>query len=94
VTSIASIERRRKEGIVLHSRTSIEYQSGTAAIVPIVAKSVTADRTFLHGLASLVAVAGIALLVPFAILLVGVPVALVVRGLLEAIGLLFGVDLR
>jgi hypothetical protein len=48
----------------------------------------------LQGLVSLAGAAAIALLVPFVILLVGLPVALTVRGLLEAIGWLFGVVLR
>ena len=43
-------------------------------------------RTFLQGLVSLAGAAGIALLVPFAILLIGRPIALVVRGIAEAIG--------
>jgi hypothetical protein len=43
------------------------------------------ERPFLRGLVSLLGAAGIALLVPFVILLVGLPVALVVRGLAEAI---------
>ena len=43
---------------------------------------------------SLAGAAGIALLVPFAILVIGTPVALTVRGLLEAIGWLFGVVAR
>jgi hypothetical protein len=46
-------------------------------------------RAFMHAVISLAGAAGIALLVPFAILLVGVPVALLVRGLTEAIGWLF-----
>lgn len=53
-----------------------------------------ADRTFVDGLISLAGAAGIALLVPFVILLIGMPVALTVRGLLEVIGWLFGVDVR
>ena len=43
-------------------------------------------RTFLQGLVSLAGAAGIALLVPVAILLIGLPIALVVRGVAEAIG--------
>ena len=43
------------------------------------------QRTLLQALVSLTGAAGIALLVPFAILLAGVPIALLVRGLLEAI---------
>jgi hypothetical protein len=42
--------------------------------------------TFLQGLVSLAGAAGIALLVPFAILLIGLPIALLVRGIAEAIG--------
>jgi hypothetical protein len=53
-----------------------------------------ADRTFVDGLISLAGAAGIALLVPFVILLVGMPVALTVRGLLEVTGWLFGIDVR
>jgi hypothetical protein len=48
-----------------------------------------AGRTFMQVLTSLAGAAGIVLLVPFAILLIGVPVALLVRGLVEAIGWLF-----
>jgi hypothetical protein len=43
-------------------------------------------RPFLRALASLVGAAGIALVVPFVILLVGLPIALVIRGFAEAIG--------
>jgi len=43
-------------------------------------------RPFLRALASLAGAAGIALLVPIVILLVGLPVALVVRGIAEAVG--------
>lgn len=47
------------------------------------------ERTFVQELTALAGASGIALLVPFAILLVGVPVALLVRGLVEAVGWLF-----
>ena len=46
-------------------------------------------RTLLQALISLAGAAGIALLVPFAILLVGLPIALAVRGLLEVFAWLF-----
>jgi hypothetical protein len=49
----------------------------------------TGKRAFMHALISLAGAAGIAMLVPFAILLVGLPVALLVRGLADAIGWLF-----
>lgn len=52
-----------------------------------------ADRTFLQGLVSLVGAVGIALLVPLAILFIGLPLALAVRGAVEALGWLFGVSL-
>lgn len=47
------------------------------------------ERTVVQALTSLAAATGIALLVPFAILLVGSPVALAVRALIDAIGWLF-----
>ena len=65
---------------------------GTRARV-IVSRPET-DRTFVDGLISLAGAAGIALLVPFVILLIGMPVALTVRGLLEVTGWLFGIDVR
>ena len=51
-------------------------------------------RTFLQGLVSLAGATGIALLVPIAILVVGLPVVLAVRGVLEAIGWVFDVALQ
>jgi hypothetical protein len=59
-----------------------------------VSRPASAERTFLQGLVSLAGAAGIALLAPFAILLLGLPVALALRGLLEVIGWLFGVHLQ
>ena len=50
-------------------------------------------KDFVDGLISAGA-AGIALLVPFVILLIAMPVALTVRGLLEVTGWLFGIDVR
>jgi len=50
------------------------------------------ERTFMPALISLAGAAGIALLAPFAILLVGLPVALSVRGFIEAIGWLFNLS--
>lgn len=43
------------------------------------------ERTLLEALISLAGAAGIALLVPFAILLVGLPFALAIRGVLEVL---------
>jgi hypothetical protein len=59
-----------------------------------VSRPATDGRTFLNGLVSLAGAAGIALLVPFVILLIGVPMALAVGGVVGAaswlIGLIFG----
>lgn len=49
-----------------------------------VSRRTHSKRTFAQGLASLAGAASLALLVPFAILAAGTPVALGVRGLLEA----------
>lgn len=55
-----------------------------AADVVDVSLPTDSERTLGHGLASLLAAGGVALLVPVAILALGTPVALAVRGLLEA----------
>lgn len=59
-----------------------------------VSRRAHAHRTFLQALMSLFEAAGLALLMGVAILLIGLPIALVVRGLLEAVGWLFGVNVR
>ena len=59
-----------------------------------VSRPARGGRTFLQGLVSLAGAAGIALAVPFVILLIGLPVALAVRGLLEAVGWVLGVAIR
>jgi hypothetical protein len=51
------------------------------------------DRTFLQGVMSLGGGASLSLLVPVAILLVGLPIALSVRGVLELIAWLFSVNI-
>src|SRR3954471_8407139 len=43
------------------------------------------ERTFIGALISVTGASGLVLLVPFAILLIGVPIALLVRGLLEGV---------
>jgi hypothetical protein len=68
-------------------------RTGTSGIIDVSRPS-SADRTFLQGLVSLAGAAGIALLVPFAILLVGLPIALSIRGVVELFGWLFGVNVR
>jgi hypothetical protein len=59
-----------------------------------VSRPTRGGRTFLQGLVSLVGAAGVALAVPFVILLIGMPIALAVRGLLEAVGWVLGVAIR
>jgi hypothetical protein len=59
-----------------------------------VARPTSEGRTFLQGLVSLTGAAGIALVVPFVILLIGLPIALAVRGLLEVVGWVLGVAIR
>ena len=61
----------------------------TAPGVIDVSRSHGSKRTLLQALVSLAGAAGIALLVPFAILLVGLPIALAVRGLVEVFVWLF-----
>jgi hypothetical protein len=51
-------------------------------------------RTFRQGVLSFAGATGLALLVPVAILIVGLPVVLAVRGLLAVAGWLFGVALE
>ena len=51
-------------------------------------------QTFHRSLVSLFGAAGIALLFGIGILLIGLPIVLVVRGVVEAIGWLFGVNVR
>jgi hypothetical protein len=58
-----------------------------------VSRPANADRTFLQALVSLFGAAGLALLMGGAVLLIGLPVALVLRGVLEAISWLSGVAL-
>ena len=48
-----------------------------------VSRATDSERTYLQALVSLAGAAGIAVLVPVAILAVGAPVALAIRGLLE-----------
>jgi hypothetical protein len=50
--------------------------------------------TFARDLVSLAGAAGMSLLAPFAILLLGLPIALSVRGVIEVVGWLFGVNVQ
>jgi hypothetical protein len=70
-------------------RLSAARDEATAPGVIDVSRPHGSERTLLQGLVSFAGAAGIALLVPFAILAVGLPIALVVRGLLEVFVWLF-----
>jgi hypothetical protein len=59
-----------------------------------VSRPTDGERTLLQAIVSLFGAAGVALLFGLGILLVGLPIALAVRGLLEAVGWLFGVTIR
>jgi hypothetical protein len=59
-----------------------------------VSRPTLGERTFVDALVSLAGAAGIALLIPLAILLIGAPIALTVRGLLDVSGWLLGIVAR
>jgi hypothetical protein len=70
-----------------------ERGNGLSDVVDV-SRPTRGGRTFLQGLVSLAGAAGIALAVPFVILLIGMPIALAVRGLLEAVSWVFGFAIR
>lgn len=65
--------------------TSVRHGSDVSVTEDVIVSRREGGRTFLQNLLSLAGAVGIALLVPVAILLVGLPIALVVRGIVEAI---------
>ena len=81
-------EAERSESIAVASA-----RTGKSGIIDV-SRPGSADGTFLQGLVSLAGAGGIALLAPFAILMVGLPIALSIRGVLELFGWLFGVNVR
>lgn len=78
------------QNLSAESRDGSAVESGDRALaeIDVADRSLLrrTGRTFLQGLASLAGAAGIALLVPFVILLIGLPVALAVGAVAEAIG--------
>jgi hypothetical protein len=76
------------------TRTASPLGGGTSAAGVIDVSTPRMRRTPVQGFVSGASAASLALLLPFAILIIGLPVVLAVRALLEAIGWLFGVDLR
>jgi hypothetical protein len=81
---------RNRANDIRPSMARDETAPGTPGVIDV-SRPLHSERTVLQALISLAGAAGIALLVPFAILLVGLPVALAVRGLLEALAWLFPV---
>jgi len=68
----------------------IDARAGVGPIDIIGVSRPHAEQTFLQALVSVAGVGAISLTVPFVILLIGLPFALAIRGLLEAIAWLFG----
>jgi len=77
-----------------HTLTDAGVRWAGLSDVVDVSRKTSEGRTFLQGLVSLTGAAGIALVVPFVILLIGLPIALAVRGLLEVVGWVIGVANR
>ena len=69
---------------------AVEGGTGVDSVIDV-SRPMT-ERTFVQPFVSLAGAVGIALLAPFAVLLLGLPVVVGVRALLEAIGWLFGGD--
>jgi hypothetical protein len=90
-TPMAAVGVRRRTGVPGAIAESGERDASNVIDTSL---SASAGRTLLQGLATLAGTAGLALLVPIAILIVGTPFALAVRGVLEAIGWFFGVSIR
>ena len=88
---LGHFEHRVARGV---TRTADALDPGKGTIGVIDVSGPTGAQTLFQGLVSLAGAAGIALLASFVILLVGLPFALAVRGLLEAVGWLSGVDMR
>jgi hypothetical protein len=84
---VASMRHRARQSEPMDARAA------RAGVIDV-SRPTPRERTFVDGLVSLAGAAGIALLVPFAILLIGVPVTLTVRGLLEVSGWLLGIVAR
>ena len=74
--------------------TTIDARAGSAPIDIIDVSRPHAERTFLQAVVSFAGAGAISLTVPFVILLIGLPFALAIRGVLEAIAWLFGATIR
>ena len=72
---------------------TLDARTGVGAIGIIDVSRPHAERTFLQALVSVGGAAAISLTVPFVILLIGLPVVLAIRGLLEVITWVLGIAL-
>ena len=90
-----SVVGRFRDQVALGERSStgaVEGGTGVGNVIDV--SRPRTERTFVQGFVSLAGAVGIALLAPFAVLLVGLPVVVGVRAVLEVIGWLSGVDVR
>jgi hypothetical protein len=83
---IADTTRNRASGIP--RSTKRESAVSTPGVIDL-SRPYGAERTLLQALTSVLGAVGLALLVPLAILLVGLPIVLAVRGLVELVAWLF-----
>lgn len=67
-------------------------KSGAGNVIHV-SELITVDQSFFERFVSFAGAIGTASLIPLGILLVGLPVAIAVRGLLELIGWAFGIEL-
>jgi hypothetical protein len=85
------VVRRFGHQVALGEANGADSVEGGTSVHSVInaARSMT-ERTFFQGFVSLTGAVGIALMAPFVVLLLGLPVVVGVRALLEAIGWLFG----
>jgi hypothetical protein len=81
------MDQGRPMEIATESRHTVVSRDGVVGTSPEVSR----DMTYVDIAISFAGATGIVLLVPVAILLVGLPVVLSVRGVVEALGWLFGI---
>jgi hypothetical protein len=72
------------EAVDTAARTASRAEVVTSGVIDV-SRPDTDGRAFVQGLVSLAGAAGVALLAPFAILVVGLPIALAVWGIIEII---------
>jgi hypothetical protein len=75
------------------SRVGASHWKNGAESVVFVSEPITGERSFVRGLVSFAGAIATVALVPLGILLIGLPVAGAIRGLLGLIGWLSGVNL-